>query len=299
MTKPKKFNAYQDVTNQIIKALEQGVKPWECPWIKDGGGRPLRSNGVPYRGINQLLLGFRSYEMGYRRPVWMTFKQAKDLGGAVRKGEKSSSVVKYGTYDEKSRDKDDEETIQSRCYLKAYRVFNVEQIDGLDTLFPKPDELLRLQTRPINALSHVAVRMIENADIGYKEGGSRAFYSRSSDTVTMPEISYFKESEDFYGTLFHELVHATMAESRCDRIKANEGAEFGNAIYAKEELCAEIGAAFLAFEHGFRPHHIENSAAYIGSWLAALKNDNRMIVRQAAAAQRAAEYLSEKGRLGG
>ena len=289
-----KYDVYEEVTNQIIAALEQGVKPWECPWQTNAAALPLRVTGDSYRGINYVLLSLKAWAEGYRNPVWMTFKQAKDLGGMVRKGEKSSLVVKYGTFEAKEDGQEGEAEAKTRGYLKAYRVFNVQQIDGLEDQFPTPEETEPLATRPIEQLSHVAAAMIESMVVGYAEGGDRACYIPSKDQVHMPELPKFKAAELFYSTLFHELSHATGHADRCDRTKEKGGSKFGNAIYAMEELVAEISAAMMGAQLGFQPGHIEDSAAYVQSWLKVLRDDKRAIVRAAAAAQRSADYLMAK-----
>ena len=289
-----KFDVYEEVTNQIIEALEQGVKPWECPWQTNAAALPLRVTGDSYRGINHVLLSLKSWSQGYRNPVWMTFKQAKDLGGMVRKGEKSSLVVKYGTFETKEDASEGDAEAKTRGYLKAYRVFNVQQIDGLEGQFPTPDEAAPLATRPIEQLSHIAANMIENMGVGYEEGGDRACYIPSKDHVHMPEVSKFKAAELFYSTLFHELSHATGHKRRCDRTKEKAGSKFGNAVYAMEELVAEISAAMMGAQLGFQPGHIKDSAAYVQSWLKVLRDDKRAIVKAAAAAQRSADYLMER-----
>lgn len=288
-----KYDIYEEVTNQIIAALEKGVKPWECPWQTNAAALPLRVTGDSYRGINYVLLSLKAWAEGYRNPVWMTFKQAKDLGGMVRKGEKSSLVVKYGTFEAKEDGQEGEAEAKTRGYLKAYRVFNVQQIDGLEGQFPTPEETEPQATRPIEQLSHVAAAMIENMGVGYAEGGDRACYIPSKDQVHMPELPKFKAAELFYSTLFHELSHATGHADRCDRTKDKAGSKFGNAIYAMEELVAEISAAMMGAQLGFQPGHIEDSAAYLQSWLKVLRDDKRAIVKAAAAAQRSADYLME------
>ena len=176
-----KFDVYQDVTNQIIEALEQGVLPWRCPWQGgSGGGVPLRHNAEPYRGINSVLLTMRGWQRGYLNPVWMTFRQAKELGGMVRKGEKSSLVVKYGTFEAKQ---DDDQAVaepqQMRGYLKAYRVFNIDQIDGLEDQFPTPDKSDPLNTRPIEQLSHIASDMMGNGGFLSRGRQSRILFPPS------------------------------------------------------------------------------------------------------------------------
>ena len=285
-----KFDVYEEVTAQIVAALEKGVKPWECPWEKDAAGMPLRSTGEAYRGINSLLLSLKAWEKGYKSATWMTFNQAKNFGGKVKKGEKSALVVKYGTFEKEAEGAADDQTITCG-YLKSYRVFNAEQIEGIDELFPVREAAKPLDTRPIEHLSHMSANMIEALGVEYGEGGSRAFYSPSLDMVQMPEISSFHDAERFYATLFHELIHATGHADRCDRTTEKKGAKFGNAAYAKEELCAEIGSAMLGMQVGFKPGHIEDSAAYVESWLQVLKSDKRAIIRASAAAQKAADYL--------
>ena len=289
-----KFDVYEEVTNQIIEALEQGVKPWECPWQTNAAALPLRVTGGSYRGITHVLLSLKSWSQGYRNPVWMTFKQAKDLSGMVRKGEKSSLVVKYGTFEAKEEAPEGATEAKMRGYLKAYRVFNVQQIDGLEDQFPTPDEAAPLATRPIEQLSHIAAKMIENMGVGYEEGGDRACYIPSKDHVHMPEVSKFKAAELFYSTLFHELSHATGHKCRCDRTKEKAGSKFGNAVYAMEELVAEISSAMMGAQLGFQPGHIDDSAAYVQSRLKVLRDDKRAIVKAAAAAQRSADYLLEQ-----
>lgn len=289
-----KFDVYAEVTSQIIEALEQGVKPWECPWQTNAAALPFRVTGDRYRGINHVLLSLKAWAQGYRNPVWMTFKQAKDLGGMVRKGEKSSLVVKYGTFEAKEGAPEGDADAKMRGYLKAYRVFNVQQIDGLEDQFPTPDEAEPLNTRPIEQLSHIAANMIENMGVGYKEGGDRACYVPSLDKVHMPELPKFKAAELFYSTLFHELSHATGHKRRCDRTNEKAGSKFGNAVYAMEELVAEISSAMMGAQLGFQPGHIEDSAAYVQSWLKVLRDDKRAIVKAAAAAQRTADYLMDQ-----
>ena len=289
-----KFDVYKEVTNQIIEALEQGVKPWECPWQTNAAVLPLRVTGNSYRGINHVLLSLRAWSQGYRNPVWLTFKQAKDLGGMVRKGEKSSLVVKYGTFEAKEEAPERDSEAKTRGYLKAYRVFNVQQIDGLGEQLPTPDEAEPQATRPIEQLSHIAANMIENMGVDYAEGGDRACYVPSLDKVHMPELPKFRAAELFYSTLFHELSHATGHKRRCDRTKDKAGSQFGNAVYAMEELVAEISSAMMGAQLGFQPGHIEDSAAYVQSWLKVLRDDKRAFVKAAAAAQRSADYLLEQ-----
>lgn len=280
-----KFDVHQHVTNTILKQLEAGTPPWRRPWIGGGGqgSQPLRFNGEAYRGINTLLLWAEGLDKGFSSERWMTFRQAQELGGHVRKGEKSSTSIKYGTID---REKDDG-TEAKIPYLRAYRVFNADQIDGLpEEFYTRPEPVRDLGTKADPELDaffeSTGANIISTAE-------PRAYYRPSTDTVHMPPISTFYEARRFYGVLAHEVCHWTGAASRLDRLS-----KFGDrAAYAFEELVAEIGAAMLAVKLGVEPD-FEQSAAYVKSWIAALKDDNKMIFKAATEAQKAVDFIMEK-----
>lgn len=277
-----KFNVSDVVTDAIIKAIEAGTAPWRKPWTGETGGTafPLRSTGEPYRGINILLLWCAAQENGFESAHWFTFKQAKDLGANVRKGEKSSTVVKYGTL-EKEDDQGDEKKF---AYTKAYRVFNADQIEGLpEHFYFKPEPARDLGTTNDAALdaffNGLGVRLISTEK-------PRAFYNIEEDHVHMPPIETFYSSAGYYGTLAHEMAHATGHKSRLDRFKKfNTRTE-----YAFEELIAEISACIMGAKLGFKPD-FDQSAAYIEGWLKALKEDNRAIFRAASEAQKAVDMI--------
>lgn len=289
------FDVHQHVTDQIIKALEAGTKPWEQPWRSAGGSlRPLRFNGEPYRGINVVMLWGASQERGFSSPYWMTFQQAMELGGCVRKGERGSKVVKAGQSvfgDQQAPDTEGAGQGESddggavRRWLKAYTVFNSEQIDGL----PERYAVKAVEPCPLPERLAAADAFFANIPAKIINSGDRAFYRINTDDIHMPPLDLFKDAEHHAATLAHELIHWTRHPSRLDRDFGRKA--FGDEGYAKEECCAELGAAFVGAILGLRPSHIEDHAAYIGSWLKVLKGDKRFIFTAAGHAQRAVDLL--------
>ena len=284
-------DVYQEVTNMIIEALEKGVRPWAKPW--NGGyteGRivmPLRHNGEAYKGINVLILWSLSIKKGYQSAHWMTYRQATELGGQVKKGAKAAPVFYAGKLLVEDESQNSEEEEKFIHYMKSYRVFNVEQIEGLPENYylkpEQPSELEEMERLPLADSFIVGT----GADIRY--GGDRAFHSSCGDFIQIPYMEAFKTNHSYYATILHELTHWTKAENRLDRDLG--GIHKGDTGYAKEELVAELGAAFLSVDLGVIPDIKGNHAAYIASWLKVLKKDKKAIFRAAAQAQRAADYL--------
>lgn len=283
----------QEITNQIIEMLENGVKPWSRPWSTSCyEGYALRHNGEAYRGINIMLLDMACMAGGFHSAYWMTFRQAKEYGGSVRKGEKGTAVFKAGTFTKKIElenptSGDPDQIEQQLPYLRSYTVFNADQIDGLPEQFYANAQAAVSQNKDMRRDDIEAFFRAQLADIRY--GGNRAFYRPSDDFIQMPCFDQFKSASAFYATQAHEYTHWTNAEHRLNR---NFGpSKFGNKAYAKEELVAELGAFLVAKHFGFENHEREDHAAYIGSWLKALRNDKREIFRAAAHAQRAFDFL--------
>jgi len=280
---------YEAVTSKIVAALEQGVRPWHQPWsgdqLAERISRPLRSNGLPYRGINVLMLWGTAIERGYQRATWMTFKQALELGGHVRKGEKGSQVVYANcitrTETNSTTGEDEERNIP---FLKAYTVFNVEQVEAL------PPSFYHIEGAP-DPVERIAVADAFFAATGavIRHGGNRAFYQPSEDRVQMPPYEAFEAPEAYYATLAHEMTHWTKGPGRLDRDFGRK--RFGDAGYAMEELVAELGAAFLCADLGLSPEPREEHASYLDHWVKVLKADKRAIFNAAAHAQRAADFL--------
>ena len=290
-----KLSIFDRVTQKIIADLEQGVRPWQKPWSGSNAApriiRPLRHSGEPYNGVNILLLWDAAINSGFQNPTWMTFKQAEDYGAHVRKGEKASLVVYANKITKTETDADTGKDIEREIpFLKGYSVFNVEQIEGLPETFLLPPQA-PAEPSGISRLENVE-HFIRNTGAVIRHGGDRAYYTEGSDHVQMPVIDAFRDSESYYGTLTHELTHWTKHTSRMNR-------DFGRVVwgdegYAKEELVAEIGSAFLCADLGITPEVREDHAAYIESWLKALKNDKKLIFTAAAHASRAVEFMKSK-----
>jgi len=283
-----RVDIYARVTAAIIAQLETGTRPWMQPW---GGGqtpiRPLRHNGVAYRGINTLLLWMTSAERGYQSPYWMTYGQAQTLGGQVRESEKSALVVYAGAV-EKREENDEGEDVERRIpFLKGYAVFCADQIDGL------PDHFYAKATVPEGGdcktrIAH-ADAFFANLGADIREGGHRAYYHPAGDYIQMPHFDAFVSAEAHATTLAHECIHWTKRKDRLDRDFGRKS--FGDEGYTLEELVAECGSAFLAADLGLEIEPREDHAAYLASWLKVLKGDKRAIFRAASHAEQAAAFL--------
>jgi antirestriction protein ArdC len=285
-----KADTYQRITDQIISELERGVRPWMKPWHADHASgrinRPLRGNGIPYRGINVLILWSAAIEKGYAAPIWMTFKQAIELKANVRRGERGSLVV-YA--DKIIRTKTDaatgEDAERAVPFMKGYTVFNVEQIDGL------PEHFYAKPRSPAGSVQRIdrAEAFFAACGANLVHGGSRACYIPSTDNIHMPCIDFFRDAESYYATLAHETTHWTRHTSRLDRDFGRK--RFGDEGYAMEELVAELGSAFLCADLELTPEVREDHTSYIASWIKVLNNDKRAIFTAASHAQRAADFL--------
>jgi len=288
-----KTDIYTRITDQIVGQLEKGVKPWTQPWQAGHSAghvsRPLRHNGQPYSGINVLTLWASAMECGFEEPLWMTFRQARELGGHVRKGEKGSPVVYANTLVKTELDEQTgDETEQAIPFMKGYTVFNVDQIDELPGHFyAKPEFTHELPER----IDH-AEAFFDALGAEILNGGSSAYYSVKTDHIQMPSFELFFSAESYYATLAHEATHWTRHPKRLDRDFGRK--RFGDEGYAREELVAELGAAFLCADLGLRCEDRADHAAYIGSWLEVLKNDKRAIFSAAAHAQRATDFLHSR-----
>ncbi len=288
---------YTRITNQVILALEKGVRPWVQPWGKRLAW-PVRSNGVPYSGINVVVLWLSATMQSFTAPTWMTFVQAKKLGGFVREGEKGTLVARVHTITHTDVNaKTGEYWEQEISSLKGYSVFNVEQINGLPAHFyaaatPTLD--------PEQRIEH-AERFFAATGANIQHGDHRAhydigaYYDPRLDYVHMPPLQSFHDIESYYATLAHELNHWTGHPSRLNRSFVHPlwGDDQARAM---EELTAELGSAFLVVDLEITPEARESHAAYIDSWLAALKSDKRAIFVAARYAQSAAKFLKDYSR---
>lgn len=285
-----KRDVFDVITARIMELLDKGVIPWRRPWRGGRAGRPKNlASGKDYRGVNTFLLHCASMSEGYDSPCWLTFKQAKERGGSVRKGEHGMPVI-FWNWIEKEKALATGETVQEEIpFLRYYTVFNVEQCEGID--YPKPDtqgEPLAFQ--PIEECESVVDGFTDKPAIEH-DGHGRAFYRPATDTVHLPDKGRFDSEQAYYATLFHELTHSTGHESRLNRRPSTEERQFGSTDYGKEELVAEMGAAFLCGHCGIDGQTIENSAAYVDGWRRAIRQDKKLVVHAAAQAQKAADYI--------
>jgi antirestriction protein ArdC len=279
------FDVYQEVTDTILAEIERGTPPWRQPW--SGGAvaaLPQKWNGEDYSGINVILLWATAATRGFASSRWMTFRQAKELGGMVRKGEKSSTSIKYGTFERENPETGLPEQVP---FARAYRVFNAQQIDGLPgEFYAQPEPARTFDTKTDARLD--AWLMSRGADIRTSDE-PRAYYHMKLDQIHLPRIERFYSPAGYYATALHELMHWTGHHTRLSRF--DEAGEMkGKRHYAFEELVAEIGACMAAAKLGLTPD-FSQSAAYVEGWAKVLRQDKRAIFRAAAAAQAAADFV--------
>lgn len=277
------INVYELVTNRIIEQLENNIVPWEKPWSGTLDGAFNRVSKKPYSILNQMLL---KYDGEYA-----SFKQWKDLGGHIRKGEKSEIVVFWKMYPIKEKQDDGTEIIKTIPLLKYINVFHISQVDGVEPLKQKVTHDIEPIEKAEKILNDYWNR--ENITIEHVKG-DKAFYSPMFDKIQLPLFEQFKQSEEYYSTAFHESVHSTMKTSRCNRQEDRKGkvVSFGSEEYSKEELVAEVGSAQLMNIVGIETtKSFRNSTAYIQSWLKVLRNDNKFIVSANSKAEKAVNYI--------
>ena len=284
-----KTENYEKITAQIVAMLEDGVVPWRKPWNAAGLRATSLSTGKNYRGINAFVLGAMGMIRNYGSPYWGTYKQINERGGQIRKGETSTSVVHWKPFE---RVNADGETVQS-VFLTTFNVFNAEQAEWADGEMPTVPEMA--DHDPIESAEAIARDyLVEGPTISH--GSTSAYYSPAIDAIAMPPIGAFTTPEGYYATLFHEMAHSTGHGSRLARDGVTEGHRFGDADYSREELVAELSAAFLCDVAGITPDEtLSNSAAYIKNWLKVLKDDPKMIVEAAGKAQKAADWVQGIG----
>ena len=283
-------DARAELLNSVIAQLEKGVRPWQPSW-KAGNmagpvSRPLRHNSIPYNGINVIALWMTATAAakGYSSPFWMTYKSGLELGGHVRKGERSATVFYANTFNKVAENENGEQEEKKIPYLKAYSVFNAEQFDGIPAHFTA--EVPR-QTPDFQRIE-AAETFMDNLGIETRHGGSRAFYNHASDFIQMPVRESFNDAVAYYGTRLHECVHAT---GHKDRLARELGKRFGDQAYGQEELVAELGCIFAAADLGIEPEPREDHVSYLSAWLALLKKDKGALFIAASAAQKAVDWM--------
>lgn len=279
MTAKERKSVYDIVAERIMAALEEGVIPWRKPWKAElGWPRNLHSKKA-YKGINVWMLMLANQTC----PYWLSFKQIQDRGGKVRKGEHGTPVVFWKPI--KIEDEDNPGKEKTIPLLRYYLVFNLEQCEGIEI----PEAAAGRDIKPIEACEGVVANMPGRPEI--KHGGGKAFYSPVLDYVGMPKQKHFDSDEEYYSVLFHELTHSTGHKDRLNRESVADCQPFGTPAYGREELVAEMGAAFLCAYCGIEDVTLKTSAAYIDGWLNKIKEDKRMLVVAAGAAQKAADFI--------
>lgn len=277
-----KTDVYQIITNRLISILEAGTVPWRKPWNYGSEHGPINLvSQRHYQGINCFLLACTPYAS----PYWLTYSQAQKLGGHVRKGETGNYIVFWKIYEKE--DAGTEDGKKRLPVLRYYTVFNVEQCEGITV--PESDVTTWNQHDPIETAENIILSMPNRPTI--EIGGVRACYSPLRDHVQVPELGRYEKVEEYYCTIFHELAHSTGHESRLNREGITGNHFFGDAVYSREELVAEMAAAFLCGRTGIENATIHNSAAYLQSWIRALRGDKRLAITAAAQAQKAADYI--------
>lgn len=273
-------DVYARVTQGILERLAAGVAPWHKPWAV-ASGRPRNfASGRAYNGVNALALGL----MG-RSPYWLTFQQVKRLGLWLRKGSKGVPILFVKTDTKTERGLDGQDVVREVAVVRCYHVFNAEDVEGLKL----PDVGLRndgvgvAKAEALLGGVRPAPRIVE---------GTAAAYASDVDVITLPPRASFDSMADYYSTAFHELTHWTGHSSRLNRATLVQAVPFGSPVYSQEELVAEMGAGFLCALAGIENRTIKQNAAYLGHWLNVLKGEPGMIIRAAAQAQRAADYLA-------
>ncbi len=290
-TEGERTDIYTRITDRIVADLEKGVRPWMKPWnaanTEGRITRPQRHNGQPYSGMNVLLLWSEGMARGFTSPTWMTFKQALELGAAVRKGETGSTVVFASRFTKSETDGSGNDVDREIPFLKAYSVFNVDQIDGLpDHYYHRPTPVFD----PVERIEN-ADRFFRNTGAVIRHGGSHAYYSPVTDYIQMPPFETFRDAASYVATLSHEATHWTASPRRVGRDLSRYAKD--KSERAREELIAELGSCFLCADLGIapelepRPDH----ASYLASWLKVLSDDKRAIFQAAAHAQRAVSFL--------
>ena len=282
-----KKTPYDIITEKVIEMLEQGTIPWKRPWKVTNRQATSVATKKGYRGMNWLLLNSIMVTEGYKRPEFLTYKKAAEMGGNVIKGQRGWPVTLWQWFDKKEGGKvvyGPNGKPQQIPFLRYYTVFNADQVEGIE--WPELGDDKQIDFTP---LEHAQVLIDEWEECPVIEHtGVRACYSRQDDKVLMPEANTFKTSEAYYATLFHELGHST---GHTDRLNREFGKRFGDKAYAYEELVAEMTSAFLCAESGIVDDTLEDTAAYIKSWIKKLKDDPKMVVTAAGAAQKSADMI--------
>ena len=275
---------YERITNAVIEKMEQGTVPWRRPWSGTAAKLGEHKNaltGKRYRGVNALL----THLSGFDSPKWLTYKQAKEKGGTVKKGEKGTPIV-FWHWVEKEKDG----KIEKIPFVRYYTVFNGRQIEGIEDEAEVPQE--EIEFNPIEKAERLFKSFGDAPPVAHKV--QKACYNKARDEINLPRKETFQSVEEYYSTLFHELTHSSGHENRLNRKSLIEIKTFGDHAHSKEELVAEMGSAFLCSMAGIEQKVLDNQAAYIDGWLTKLKKDEKLFISSAQAAQKAVDYMTRQ-----
>lgn len=288
-------DVYQEVTDAVMEQMEKGNLVWRCGW-NDSGLPSNATTGVCYRGWNVFWLNFHTMLKGYQTSQYLTFKQALDLGGNIKKGEKGIKIIYWATIQTRKSsvpseiaDNEHDDGKHQRLIPKVYTVFNIAQAEGIE--FEPPMSAVRSVEAKIAACEDLIQGMPLPPAINLD--GQYPVYYPERDEVAVPGIHLFESAGEYYSALFHELAHSTGHARRLNRKEISEPSGFGSEPYSREELTAELTAAFLCAVTGISQQTLENSAAYIQGWLKALKDDKSLLIKAAGQAQKAADYIRQ------
>jgi len=294
MNPNQKFSQLADqVTNEVIEQLEQGNVFWKKPWSSYGLPKNYKTNRA-YEGFNAFYLNYITTKKSYKTPYFITFKQAQELGGNIRKGEKGTQIIFWKIFNNKIGESTNaageaKDILQTKFVPFIWSVFNIDQVDGIN--FALPADVERTENEIIEACQSIVNNYPVPAP-AIQHGGTDAYYAPFFDKVQMPAINTFHTSQDYHSTLFHELIHSTGHEIRLNRFtEADKAARFGDVNYSKEELVAEMGASFLNAYTGIKDVVFENSIAYLQGWIKKLKDDKTMIIYASTKAYKAAAFI--------
>lgn len=290
-----KLDVFETVNNIILEAMNKGIAPWKKPWTsyKDKNGNEYNGpvnlvSKKPYRGLNALILGCSSFSS----PFFLTFKQAKEMGGSIKKDSKSTSVVfwQVGTKDELNSDG---EIIQKKTFiLKYYNVFNIDQTENIN--IPADFTISEKEFFQDEMAENLISTYLRREKIQTTNNSIGCYYVPGSDTINMVPAKYFGSSEEYYSTYFHEISHSTGSTDRLNRLNFENGI-FGSKAYSEEELVAEISASYICnFLHLQTPDLITNSVAYLQGWSKKLKEDKMFFYKAAKKAEAAFNFITEK-----
>lgn len=275
-------SVYEIVTNRIIEQLEKGVIPWQKPWTGVRSGAYNRISNKPYSLLNQMLLTHTG--------EYATFKQWTDMGGKIKKGEKSEIVVFWKIQNVEDTKEDGTKEIKQIPLLRYFNVFHISQVEGVE-----PKEINFSEVKSIDNAEDILNGYVQRENIKMEHTASNeAYYSPIFDLIHLPLKEQFTDIEEYYSTAFHEVTHSTGHKDRLNRLDSSKNASFGSETYSKEELIAEIGSSMILNILGIETSKtFKNSAAYVQSWIKVLKNDVRFIVSASSKAEKAVNYIMD------